>query len=264
MVFLLLNNLIIKLKYNYQMQIVPQFPTADHAFTAAADRLVEMMYQYYDIPVLLMSSGGSNLGLIDALVDQKMPKDLTVSVLDERFSQSPEENTFLQLMQRPFYRYSLSKGVRFIETSVQQGQTLVHHAAEFSRALRSWQEEHPDGVILATIGIGDDGHISGVMPYPEDPAFFTDQFCNPDQWVVGYDAGQKNPYPYRTTTTLSFLTDQISDAVVCVTGAKKQQAWEQLFVDTTDLAPIPSRVLHQMKQVQIYTDRPSPSVSNAQ
>ncbi len=237
------------------MHAIQTYDTVDQAHAAAVVLLQELIHQYRDQSVLLMTSGGSNLSLVDGLFSETLPAELTVSVLDERYDASPEINTFQQFLQLPIANRCLAEGVALIDTQLESGQTHQQHADAFEEALRRWRANNPDGVVVATLGLGEDGHISGVMPYPDQPEWFGTTFVETDRWVVGYDAQDRNPYPLRTTTTLAFLREQIDDAVLLVTGAAKKNAWESIWTQTDQLEVVPARVLHQMKRVQICVDR---------
>jgi len=49
-------------------------------------------------------------------------------------------------------------------------------AHRYESSLFEWAKKHPEGKIIATMGIGFDGHTAGIMPYPENPETFARLF----------------------------------------------------------------------------------------
>lgn len=121
-------------------------------------------------------------------------------------------------------------------------------------SLHGWMAAHPDALVIATMGIGADGHTAGVMPFPEDETYFHKTFLDAERWVVGYDAGTKSPYPDRVTTSLAFLRDIVSSAVVYAVGTDKRSALERILASTGSLAETPARILSEMSRVDVFTD----------
>ncbi len=205
-------------------------------------------------PFLLLVSGGSAFDLFPLITVSSIGQNVTIGVLDERYSTDPKENNFAQFQQTDFYHAAKEKGAKFIDTTVQDGETHEQHASRFEKALRDWKEKNSNGVIVSTVGIGPDGHTSGVLPFPENPSLFSELFENSDTLVAAYDADGKNPYRYRATTTNTFLRDYIDHAFVYAVGANKKEALTRLVAETGDLPTTPARVLLEMKDVALFTD----------
>lgn len=241
------------LRYNEAVIKPYHYGTGYEAAQAAGAALVRALEEFRTCPVLLMSSGGSAMGLVDVIPAELLDQRVTVTVLDERFSRSPAENNFALLSKTAFYAKAVSAGCAFIDTRVQPDDTLALHAERFEEALRHWHRNNPSGVIIATFGIGRDGHISGIMPYPERSDFFYAAFVNTSRWVVSYDAAAKNPYPLRTTTTFPFLK-LIARAIVFAAGADKQEALLRTLAPSGSLAGTPARFLAKLPSVELFTD----------
>lgn len=215
----------------------------------AINRLIE---QYKDTPTLLLISGGSAMELLESINMDHVGQQLTVSVLDERFSEDAKINNFLQLQKSDFYIQALQKDCSFIGTAPRPGETHQQLAERFETRLKAWREENPAGIILTTLGMGSDGHTAGIMPFPEDKIFFEKTFCS-DSWVAAYNAAGKNPYPLRITTTITFLK-QITAAVAFITGEEKRLAFEKLQKKQASLHEQPAMVFWDMNNLEIYTD----------
>lgn len=205
-------------------------------------------------PFLLLVSGGSAFDLFPH-IDLASFSDLaTVGVLDERYSTDPTINNMAQFKATSFYTSAKEKGTQFIDTTVQDGETQEQLATRFDQELAGWKSNNSNGVIVATVGIGPDGHTSGVLPFPENPSVFSELFESPDKLVAAYDADGKNPYRYRATTTNTFLRDYIDHAFVYAVGANKKEALTRLVAQSGDLPTTPARVLRDMKDVALFTD----------
>lgn len=194
------------------------------------------------------------MSLVEGIKDTCVTPQLTLTVLDERFSTNPEENNFALLTRTQFYNKAQEKGIPCIDTRVQPDETMQDLAKRFEDALRAWREKHPDGVIVATMGMGPDGHVSGMMPHPENKELFAIQFEQPETWVCGYDADGKNPYRYRVTTTMSFIKEQMDYAIAYITGADKRDSLARAMQSSDAIYEVPARVFHAMKAVDIFTD----------
>ena len=205
--------------------------------------------------ILLLLSGGSSLALPRGIDTSLLSDNFTISVLDERYSTDPAENNMAQIMSEDFYTNAIEKGCNFIDTRVRSGETQDQLADRFNQELTEWLYDNPDGEIIATVGIGPDGHISGIMPFPENPSLFSKFFDKTDRMVVSYDANGKNPYRYRVTTTMNLLR-RINTAIVFVSGENKRGALMSLFDKKGSLAVTPARILREKKDFErnLFTD----------
>jgi len=202
-------------------------------------------------PLLLLLSGGSALDILQFIDHGNLDKQLTISVLDERYSKDPKVNHFLQLKKTKFYKKANRAGCIFFSTEVLD-EPLIKLASKFEYALRTWKKQHPEGKVIVIQGIGSDGHTAGIMPYPDDKARFDKLFLQ--NWVVGYDAGSKNQYPQRITVTLKFLQEMVYKSLVYAVGEEKQGILEKIFKGNLSLNILPASVINSMKNVSLFTD----------
>ncbi len=197
--------------------------------------------------VLLLFSGGSPLEILPYLPKDLCDDHVTIGVSDERFSADPTINNFSQVNTKILFKKS-------IDTRVLPEETLEQMGYRFDTALKQWRNENRNGTIIITQGIGLDGHTSGMMPYPENAAYFQSSFLHTDNWAVGYDAKEKNKYPLRVTTTVPFLTQQVDLSVLFVCGNDKQKPLTAVLASDKDIEAVPGRVIHHMKHCLLYTD----------
>lgn len=208
-------------------------------------------------PTLLLLSGGSSLALLEGQEASVVGNNVTIAPLDERYSTNPSENNMAQIAATSFYEKAIGNGAHVIDTRVKEGESREELAKRFNDALVEWIKSHPNGKIIATTGIGPDGHVSGVMPYPEDAEGFTTRFDDGDNahLVVGYDAGDKNQYPERVTTTMNLIR-KIDTAIAYVAGSGKKEAVRRVLSDEGSIAETPARILKEISgKVLLFTDQ---------
>ncbi|MFW5704169.1 MAG: 6-phosphogluconolactonase [Patescibacteria group bacterium] len=230
--------------------------TEKEALKTAIAELNEVLHRHNSHQVLLLCSGGSALTLVDGIDPDYLTDQITVSMLDERYSKDPDENNFAQMKELAFYDHIEQAGCPIIDTQVKENETLDGLADRFDQSLHNWVTENPGGIVIATMGIGNDGHISGVMPYPESEELFNSQFVHTDRYAVGYDASHKNPYPYRVTTTISFLIEHITEAIVYIGDEGKQSIVRQIVNAEKPAHQLPGMILHSLARVSLITAFP--------
>lgn len=236
------------------MEII-RFKDSDQLKTEAREAFITFIAEQKEKPVLILASGGSSLEILSGINPFYLGPRLTVGMLDERFDQNSEVNNFTQLTKTKFYQAAKDKNVLFIDTRPGMSESLEELTARFEESLKAWRSENPDGAILITQGIGEDGHTAGILPYPEDPDLFQSLFDREGKWVAGYDATlAKNPYPQRVTVTLPFLRYEVNKAIVYVRGDNKKEALARVLAGKEKLWEVPARIVHHMKSAIIFTD----------
>src|SRR4051812_45524273 len=83
------------------------------AIAAAGEELNRLLASYKTVPVLLLLSGGSALFMLDYVSKNNTGEFLTISMLDERFSEDKEVNNFLQMQKMDFYSFALETETSF-------------------------------------------------------------------------------------------------------------------------------------------------------
>jgi len=203
---------------------------------------------------LLLLAGGSSMGMLQYVGPETLGPHLTVTMLDERFSADPKICNFLQLKTLPFYEWAAEAAANVFDTSPQEGETIDELAARWETMLREWTAGNPNGAVISTFGIGEDGHICGIMPHPDNPQRFKDLFENDGRWVAGYDAGANFQFPLRVTTTFSFLRKYLTAGAVFVAGGKKRSALRKLLAPQGALPETPARILNELPSITLFTD----------
>jgi 6-phosphogluconolactonase/glucosamine-6-phosphate isomerase/deaminase len=202
-------------------------------------------------PVLLMLSGGSALTVLDYLGDHALGENITVSVLDERFSGDTNINNFAQLQKTEFYTAALNAEVSFFGTLPRPNESADELAKRLERNLKTWKDENSGGLIVATLGMGADGHTAGIFPFDDKNEF--NELFNSGAWTVSYNALGKHQYPERITTTLNFLRNiDFGFAYVC--GTDKKEKFQQVQNNESELNLLPALAWHDIGDVKVFTD----------
>lgn len=220
----------------------------------AGETLNWLLCKYEDRPVLLLVSGGSALNVLEYVSRDILEPSITISVVDERFTTERSDNNFTQLSETEFFDRAVEKNCAFISTEVHKTQTMAELTDQLERHLHSWKTTNPEGIVIVLLGIGEDGHIAGMMPYPENARTFSELFEDKGNWVVGYDAKDKSPYPLRVTTTNAFLKEAVDHAVVYAVGDSKREAIKR----SREAGPtneVPARILKEISSVTLVTDQ---------
>ncbi|MDD5165642.1 MAG: 6-phosphogluconolactonase [Candidatus Pacebacteria bacterium] len=204
-------------------------------------------------PFLFLSSGGSSLSTLEHIDTDLFTIRSTLAVLDERHSHDPEVNNLAQIEKTLFYKKIRDNGCHIIDTRPLKMESAEDVALRFEKQLREWAVTHPNGIIIASAGIGADAHTSGIMPYPEDHTFFSQTFDETTNWVASYDATGKNPHSLRVTTTFTFLR-KINYTVLFMSGTAKESALDKLLAPNGSLADSPCRIWREVENVELFTD----------
>jgi|AntRauTorckE6833_2_1112554.scaffolds.fasta_scaffold05760_5 6-phosphogluconolactonase/glucosamine-6-phosphate isomerase/deaminase len=216
---------------------------------SAGEELSNRLERFSDRPILLLLSGGSALHILDHISQTVLGPNLTISTLDERFSTEPTVNNFTQIQQSAFYGRAVEHGVSAIDTSIAPADTLRGAGERFEKALQNWHAKHPDGVMLATMGVGADGHTAGIFPGSHTVDF------SGEEWVVAYEVPESaNPHQQRITVTYTFLQTQVAEVLVYVTGSDKQSVIQDMQSSSCTLETMPACIIPTLNQVTLVTD----------
>jgi 6-phosphogluconolactonase/glucosamine-6-phosphate isomerase/deaminase len=223
--------------------------TSQNTAVTAADQLNEILAASASRPVLLMLSGGSALTILEHIDVALLGLHVTITTLDERFSNDPEVNNFIQITATDFYKKAVQQGAQSIPTAIKDTETLSEAGRRFCTALHHWRDSNRDGTVVATMGVGSDGHTAGILPrqLSLDPAT-TD-------WVVAYEVpSEVNPHTMRITITPSFLKTQVTKAVCLITGEEKRGVLQNIQSANCVFADMPACVMRDMTSVTVITN----------
>lgn len=203
--------------------------------------------------VLLCLSGGSALELLNDFDYGVLGSNVTATVLDERFSTDSAINNMAQIEKTGFLGRAKEVGCEIIDTKVRDEETMEELSAGFNMALIRWQENNKDGKIVATAGMGPDGHTSGIIPGSEN---FDELFREKSgRFVVGYTAAnQPEDRNKRVTTNFDFLRS-VAYAILVVMGDEKIPAKQRLEAVDGSLQETPARIWREVRgNVLMFTN----------
>lgn len=205
--------------------------------------------------ILLLLSGGSALSLLDAIPDSLLAPQTTISTLDERFTREQENSNFAQITHTPFYSKTQENGCSFYDAQPKDDETSTDTGERFDSFLKDWRKKNPEGKIVITQGVGEDGHTAGIFPAPHDETGFTKRFLDPMILAVGYSSPLANVCHERITVTFPFLTDAVDTSIVMLIGEKKRKAFEIITgKGSVPLSLAPASIIPRMKEVLLITD----------
>lgn len=205
------------------------------------------------VSVLLLLSGGSSLGILDGNWTDVLGSHLTIAMLDERYATDPKINNFSQFMQTDLYKTCLEKGVSIVDTRV-YSEKLDEYTKNYDNAIKAWFEKNGDGRIIATVGIGSNGHVAGILPFLEDFEYFEKTFVQTSKFIAGYNTKGKDEYKYRVTSTLPLLK-KINEVVTFAVGENKKDPLTKLFENSHPLNELPVQILNELENLYLYTDQ---------
>jgi 6-phosphogluconolactonase/glucosamine-6-phosphate isomerase/deaminase len=202
----------------------------------AAEKILAQLGQHRT--VLWLLSGGSAIATAAATAQLLAGRDLsglTVSLIDERYGPAGHPDSNWQQLQ--------AAGLELPGATlhpVLTGATQSDTAEAFAAFLQD-QFDTAD-YRLGLLGIGPDGHTSGIMPH--SPA------ATAPGLVCSYDGGQ-----YQRLTTTPRALKHLHEAVVYAAGEAKWPVLDRLETDLP-IAEQPAQALKQIPRLTIFTDRP--------
>ncbi|HSW85026.1 MAG TPA: 6-phosphogluconolactonase [Candidatus Saccharimonadales bacterium] len=190
--------------------------------------------------VLWIISGGSNIPVSVQIMDNissKLSRYLTILPGDERYGHvGHKDSNWAQLLNAGF---NLKKAAGL--SVLNKGMDFAHTLENYRQLVKKSYKDNQ--VIIAQLGIGEDGHISGILP--NSPASMATK-----ELVVGY----KDKFFTRLTLTFAGL-QQISVAYAFAFGSVKNQALTTL--QNSSLAPNiqPAQILKKLPEAYAYSDQ---------
>lgn len=216
----------------------------------AGEILTEYIRAAGDAPVLLLLSAGSAFDVLAHIKPSVRSPALSIGMLDERYSSDETINNFSQLMGTTFYAEALAAGTHFFDSRIVAGESATDVAHRFEKCLRTWRADHPDGIIIATLGMGGDGHTAGIFPG------YVEHLNRNGAWVEAYEVPlEVNQYTSRITVTPHFLTTEITYAVAYVVGDSKRALLATVLDPSTPPDTYPAALWRSLPNVTVVTDK---------
>ncbi len=190
--------------------------------------------------VLWLVSGGSNIKASVTIMNNipaELTKQLSVMLIDERFGEvGHKDSNWAQLLKAGFD----AQNAQMLPV-LKAGLSLEQTARRYNK-LCDWAIADAD-CIFAQLGIGDDGHIAGILP---NSAAATEQV----KLAVGYTSDDYD----RLTLTFPALKS-INAIYAFAFGNTKHQALTTLQSKELDMAVQPAQILKQVAEAYLYNDQ---------
>lgn len=191
--------------------------------------------------VLWLVCGGSNIPLSVTVMNEILSRaskkelsNLTVGLIDERYGEvgHPDSN-WQQLFDAGFTTDSIST------VPILTGKKLDETVTEYSNIL---EKEFAHSFVIAQCGIGQDGHIAGILPHS---VAITDAVL-----VCSYESP-----PFTRVTITTHLFSKISIAYAFAFGESKRKVVRELTQEEIPLSDMPSQILKQLPLAYLYSDQ---------
>lgn len=202
-------------------------------------------------PTLLLFSGASSFEVLEHINVKKLPKHLTVSVLDERLD--GHNSLFARLTDKLFYKQARDAGVEFLDTRRQDNETLRAMGERHDKALKDWRAKYPNGHIITLQDIGNDGRIAGILGKAMKTGEFLGVFEDKGIWAVGYHTLPKEGEVIdRMTVTLAFLRHEVERAIFYI-KPESVSGIVNVLKGEGYLSELPALIMRDMRHVEIFT-----------
>jgi 6-phosphogluconolactonase/glucosamine-6-phosphate isomerase/deaminase len=190
--------------------------------------------------VLWLLSGGSAIDVAVSvghkLAGHIRAKDLTVSLIDERFGKVGHKNSNWQQLKKAGFPHESFQSL-FVLTGKSQDQTAENYASRLKKVLKACD------YTLGLYGMGTDGHTSGMLPKRTNAEF---ALFKGSRLVVYYKGAD-----YQRITTTSALITQLDLVVLFACGSAKRPIIENLYKDLPDYVQ-PVQLLKQAKDLVVF------------
>ena len=190
--------------------------------------------------MLWLVCGGSNIAsIVDTMkaIPADLTDELTVTLTDERYGPVDHPDSNLRQLYEAGFNPRQARVLPVLEADKSLEQTTGHYQRLAKQAFAD------SDIVIATFGIGADGHIAGILP--DSPAAYEEE-----QWTAGYNAGNF----MRLTLTFPALR-HIDIAYALAFGEAKRAALTKLQSTSTTLKDQPAQILKELPEVYLYSDQ---------
>ncbi|BCX14112.1 MAG: hypothetical protein KatS3mg085_644 [Candidatus Dojkabacteria bacterium] len=228
---------------------IKKYKTKNDVIQNATFALNEYFKANESNPILFLSSGGS---CIEVLNSNLVALDsLTVGIIDERFTSNVSEQNFRKLINSEFIK--INKNLRLLNQEINENEALEDYTQKFFAAISGWLSDNKKGKVVASLGMGADGHVAGIFPN-KNIQLFNQRFINPAKLVVGYKLDKKDTvFLERVTVSLYFLEHFVDFAISVVMGENKKEVFLKLKEDVP-INLMPYQIVKKIKKAKIFTD----------
>lgn len=189
--------------------------------------------------VLWFISGGSNIPItVDIMSRLRIPAaNMTLILSDERYGEAGHQDSNWQQLLQAGLNIKKVRTLATLLPGASLEETTSHQNIQIKNALAG------SDYVVAQFGIGDDGHVAGILP--GSPAV-----SNTPEMAVGYTTEVFD----RITMTFSAI-EHVDLAYCFVYGSGKKTALTTLCTTEASPSEQPSQILKRLPEVYIYNDQ---------
>ncbi|MFT5037420.1 MAG: 6-phosphogluconolactonase/glucosamine-6-phosphate isomerase/deaminase [Candidatus Azotimanducaceae bacterium] len=202
---------------------------------------------------LVLLSGGSALSVLDSIDNAVLGPHITFMMADERFSDDPKINNYLQFTQTELYRQVGESGAKTINSVPDPKKGSSEETAlSIEKTFEYYFKVHEDCYVLALMGIGEDGHIAGIFP-KKSVGDFSQKFITNTLYISVHE--KENKHQERMTITPYFIKKHVNEIVIFASGKNKCNGILQQLQNTDSSEhEVPALMLSRHKNATLYTD----------
>jgi len=215
----------------------------------AAKALQQMLDKARSRNVLFLVSGGSSLSILNASKKWRLPRKMTVSLVDERLTDDVKKRNWTPFKQTVFYRAARDAKKTFFNPL---GRGLKQTDKRFDAFLRGWLAKNENGVVILVLGVGGDGHTGAIFPN-KNKARFAKDFRNPSVFAKAHTAPTAPVSKKRLTVTLSFITEHADNIIMFAVGKEKEAIAKRAYTGRVAENALPGMAIARLPQTLLYT-----------
>lgn len=211
--------------------------TKEQATRYIAERLRTLLAS--DKSVLWLVSGGSNVELQVAVMERipdSLSKNLTIMPVDERYGPYNHPDSNCAQMRRAGFESKHAECVDILEEDRSADDTVKLLNDFIAREIAIGD------YIFATLGMGPDGHIAGILPH--SPAL------SQSELVTHYKAADYE----RITLCADTIAQHCDEVVLCAYGAAKKKALHRLAERDDQRQAVPAMLLKEVEDCTVFND----------
>lgn len=190
--------------------------------------------------VLWLVSGGSNIPASVQIMDNIPPElsqHLGIMLADERYGDpGHSDSNWAQLLGAGFEGRQ-AKLIEILQPELDFAQTVKRYNQLATKAFKDYDR------VIAQLGIGSDGHVSGILP--DSPAI---------QETTAFAIGYQAEFYQRLTLTFAAL-DEVQAAYAFAFGNTKREALLALYNQSVSPEIQPAQFLKRLPEAYIYNDQ---------
>ena len=222
------------------------------AAESAAHALQKLFDKVNPRSVLFLVSGDSSLSVLDARRKWRLPKKMTLSLVDERLTADLSKRNWTPFAQTTLFKQARrSKKTFFNPLNRGLKKTDVY----FGTFLKQWLSRNENKEVVVLVGVGGDGHTGAIFPHKNKTRFKRD-FLTERILAKAYTAQNAPVSKKRLTVTLSFIVQHADHVIVFAIGKEKDSIVAQVTKGKVFEHEMPAVALMKLPQTLLYTTIP--------